>query len=166
MTRGVTRAFDGGIVATDLDDGMLVRQGGEAYVARNWQLAPATIELIRTATSLGLGCMIREDHPRRNARWPNRRGVVYLAFSPDPTGQWSLAIDSFVPRRGDYGAAVFNGKYHTQFVRAGLAFTFEKRNRASGHLVVAREQVIPTICALSAFDHGVLALNHVRHLDP
>lgn len=107
--------------------------------------------------------MIRADHPRRNARWPNPCGVVYLAFSPDPTKQWSLAIDTYRPKRRDYGAAVFNGKYHAQFLDLVIPFTFERRNKGAGHLVVARNYVIPTIRALSRFDHSVLTLNRATH---
>ena len=122
------KRFDLDLEVEQLAEGLLIRQGGEAYVARNWQLTPATEELIQTAVASGLGCMIREDHPRRNARWPNTRGVVYLAFSPGSTGQWSVAIDTFNLRRGTLGFGVFNGKYHEQFLRAGIPFVFEGRN--------------------------------------
>lgn len=158
-----TRRFAGGIEVVNLDDGLLVRQAGEAYVARNWQLSSATEELIETAIASGLGCMIRDDHPRKNSRWPNTRGVVYLAFSPTTGEQWSLAIDSFRPGRGDYSVAVFNGKYQAQFADADIPFRFEGRNKGSGHLVVARSHVIPTIRALARFDHSVLALNRTTH---
>jgi hypothetical protein len=155
--------FPGGIEVKDVEQGLLVRQGDEAYVARNWQLSSATEELIGTAIDAGLGCMIRDDHPRRNARWPNKRGVVYLAFSPTPAVQWSLAIDTFHAGRGDYGFAVFNGKYQAQFTGAGIPFTFEGRNKGAGHLVVARQEVISTLKSLANFDHTVLALNRTTH---
>ncbi|WP_141655889.1 endonuclease NucS domain-containing protein [Roseibaca calidilacus] len=107
--------------------------------------------------------MIRDEHPRQNARWPNPRGVVYLAFSPGSGGQWSLAVDTFRAGRGDYGHAVFNGKYHEQFAAAELPFVFEGRNKTAGHLVVTRQHVISTLEALSGFDHSVLALNRNAH---
>lgn len=160
---GSGRRFAGEIEVKDFDHGLLVRQGGEAYVARNWQLTSATEELIETAIDAGLGCMIRDDHPRRNSRWPNTRGVVYLAFSQTPTTQWSLAIDTFRAGRGDFGFGVFNGKYQAQFVGASVPFVFEGRNKGAGHLVVARQHVIPTLRALAVFDHTVLALNRVVH---
>lgn len=71
------------IEVEEVDQGVLIRQGGQGYVARNWELAAATEELIQAAIAAGLGCMIRADHPRRNARWPNPRGVDNLAFTPD-----------------------------------------------------------------------------------
>ncbi len=157
------KRFKSDIVVEQITEGLLIRQGNDGYVARNWKLCSATEELIETAIRSGLDRMIREDHPRRNARWPNPRGVVYLAFSPDVAGQWSLAIDTFNPRRDDYGFAVFNGKYHEQFLQAGIPFVFEGRNRTAGHLVVTRELVLPTIKALAGFDHSVLALNRVSH---
>ena len=157
------RMFRNGVTIENLDGGILVRQGDEAYVARNWQISAATVELIESAIDSGLGCMIREDHPRRNARWPNTRGVVYLAFSPTPETQWSLAIDTFRPARRDYSFAVFNGKYQEQFGHAGIPFVFEARNKGAGHLVVSRKEVIQTIKKLANFDHSVLALNRTDH---
>ncbi|WPZ26230.1 endonuclease NucS [Sulfitobacter pontiacus] len=74
-----------------------------------------------------------------------------------------MAIDTYRPKRQDYGAAIFNGKYQNQFLSAGISFTFERRNKGSGHLVVTRNDVIPTIRALSEFDHSVLALNRDTH---
>lgn len=147
------------IEVEEVAEGLLVRQAGQAYVARGWRLTDPVTTLIETAAASGLGCVIREDHPRRNARWPNRRGTVYLAFSPSPDVQWSLAIDTFRPASGDYGFAVFNGKYHEQVQRKGLPFAFEGRNKGAGHLVVKRERVLATIEALAGFDHSVLAFD-------
>lgn len=151
-----------GIVLEEIEEGLLVRQGDEAYVARDWCLTAPVIELVETAMAAGLHRMIRTDHPRRNARWPNRRGVVYLAFSPSEHQQWALAIDTIRPASGDFGHGVFNGKYHEQFLALDLPFTFEKRNKGAGHLVVAREHVLPTLAALRGFDHRVLDLGRTE----
>ena len=62
-------------------------------------------------------------------------------------------------RRGRFSVAVFNGKYRRQFEEHGIRFEFEKRNRESGHLVIGRERVLPTIEALANFDHSVLTMN-------
>ncbi len=156
------RKFFNRIVLEEVDEGLLVQQGEEAYVARNWRLSAPVVELVETAMEAGLSWMIRDDHPRRNARWPNRRGVVYLAFSPSEHQQWSVAIDTIKPTSGDFGRGVFNGKYHEQFVARGLPFTFEKRNKGAGHLVVERENVLPILRALSEFDHRVLDLGRVE----
>ena len=87
------RKFFNRIVLEEVDEGLLVQQGEEAYVARNWCLSAPVVELVETAIEAGLSWMIRDGHPRRNARWPNRRGVVYLALSPSEHQQWSVAID-------------------------------------------------------------------------
>lgn len=151
-----------GIVLEEVEEGLLVRQGDEAYVARDWCLTAPVIELVETAMAAGLHWMIRTDHPRRNVRWPNRRGVVYLAFSPSEHQQWALAIDTIRPASGDFGHGVFNGKYHKQFLTLELPFTFERRNKGAGHLVVAREHVLPTLAALRGFDHRVLDLGRTE----
>lgn len=124
--------FPNGIILEEIEEGLLVRQGQEAYVARDWCLTAPVIALVEAALAAGLQWMIRTDHPRRNARWPNRRGVVYLAFSPSRHQQWALAIDTIRPARGDFGHGVFNGKYHGQFAALGLPFSFEKRNKGGG----------------------------------
>lgn len=160
---GSSQTFAGDIIVTNVEGGLLVQQGDEAYLAKKWKISPATDELIQTAIDAGLGCMIRHDHPLRSSRWPITKGAVYLAFSPTPDRQWSIAIDTFNPRRSDYGSAVFNGKYQAQFIAAGLTFKFEARNRGSGHLVVARQHVIQTLRASATFDHSVLALNRAAH---
>lgn len=153
------RKFSDSISAEDVEGGLLIRQGEDAYVARNWRLTSKVEHLIEVAINAGLVCMIRHNHPLQKARWPNLRGVVYLAFSVTPDVQWSVAIDTFRPGSGDYGHAVFNGKYHQQFVEKRIPFAFERRNKGSGHLVVVRDEVLPTLKAISRFDHSVLALN-------
>lgn len=150
--------FEHGIELEDTEQGLLVRQHDQAYVARNWRLTPPVVELVETCLSAGLVWAIRKDHPRNNSRWPNSRGVVYLAFSPTPDFQWSLAIDTWKPNRGDFGFGAFNGKYQTQFLQHGIPFRFEKRNKGAGHMEVDRELVLPTIRKLATFDHGVLQL--------
>ena len=152
MRTGVLE-YAGNLAVAEVDQRLLVRQGGQGYVARNCDLSDATEKLIQATIEAGLGCLTRDDHPRRNARWPNPRGVVYLAFLPDPTKRWSLAIDTYRPKRRDYGAAVLNGMYHPQFLDPGIPLAFERRNKGAGHLVLARNEVILTIRALGGFDH-------------
>lgn len=150
--------FDYGLSIEDMADGLLVRQYSEAYIARNWETSAPTVEFIQTALSAGLKWMIREGHPQESSRWPHGRGRVYLAFSPTRENQWSMAIDSYNKKRGDFGQAVFNGKYRLQFEEKSIPFKFEKRNRSAGHLVVKREMVIHVLERLSELDHEVLYL--------
>ncbi len=152
------KMFQYDIELEEIAEGVLVKQNSEAYVARGWQLTGPVVELVETALRSGLNWMIREEHPRRNSRWPNTRGTVYLAFSPTREQQWSLAIDTFSKSKGDFGFAVFNGKYHEQFVRHDIPFKFEARNKGAGHLVVERQSILPTIRQLADFEHNVLDL--------
>jgi hypothetical protein len=151
-------SFDFGLELEDTEHGLLVRQYDQAYVARNWQLTPPVVELVETCLGVGLTWAIRKDHPRSNSRWPNPRGVVYLAFSPTPDFQWALAIDTWKPNRGDFDFGAFNGKYQTQFLQHDIPFRFEKRNKGAGHMEVDREHVLSTIRKLGGFDHSVLQM--------
>ena len=157
-----SQTYDNGIQLKELDEGVLVRQYQDAYIARRWRLSSRTDELVRTAVACGFRWMIRRGHPQVHARWPSGRGRVYLAFSPTRICQWTIAIDTVSANRDDYGFAVFNGKYRRQFDTHGIVYEFEKRNRASGHLVVARERVLPTLGAAAGFDHSVLSLRRSR----
>ncbi len=147
-----------GVVLEEVEEGLLVRQHDDAYVARGWRLSANTIELVTTALESGLTWMIREGHPQAHARWPSGRGRVYLAFSPTRTDQWSVAIDTVTPGGDDYGKAVFNGKYHRQFRERDVPYAFEKRNRGAGHMEVARPHVLDVIRMMPGLDHSALQL--------
>ena len=151
--------FENGISLTEIDEGLLIQQYDQAYVARKWRLSEVVVDLFRAALDSGLIWVIREGHPRVDCRWPSRRGVVYIAFSSTPQDQWSLAIDTVRKNGSDFGKAVFNGKYQEQFLRRGIKFSFEKRNLGAGHMEVARVDVFPTINALAEFEHSVLQLS-------
>lgn len=150
--------FENGISLTEIDEGLLIQQYDQAYVARKWRLSEVVVDLFRAALGSGLIWVIREGHPRVDSRWPSKRGVVYIAFSSTPQDQWSLAIDTVRKNGTDFGKAVFNGKYQEQFLRTGIPFSFEKRNLGAGHMEVARVDVFPTINALAEFEHSVLQL--------
>lgn len=156
VTKNISR-FENGIQLEEVDEGLLVRQYDDAYVARKWRLTDHTRELVCAALADGFRWMIRKGHPQAHARWPSGRGRVYLAFSPTQEGQWSIAIDSVNTSGDDFGVAVFNGKYRRQFDLHGIHYKFEKRNRKSGHLVIDRGRVLPTLQAVAEFDHTVLS---------
>lgn len=154
--------FENGIEIKEISEGLLVRQYADAYVARNWKLNNNTLDLVTTSLASGLRWMIREGHPQAHARWPSHKGRVYLAFSPTREKQWTIAVDSVNARRDDFGHAVFNGKYRGQFDEHGISYEFEKRNRGAGHLEIDRDRVLPTIEAVSDFDHSVLSMRRSK----
>lgn len=55
--------FDFGIELKDTERFLLVRRHNEAYVARNWRVTPAVIELVEIFHGSGLRWMIRKNHP-------------------------------------------------------------------------------------------------------
>lgn len=153
MLKGV---FSHGIELENQEDGILVRQGARAYLARNWQLTAQVVELVDTALENGLICMIRDWHPRPGNWWPNKDGVVHLSFSYASEQHWAVAIDSFKPKTGDFGHAVFHGRLYEQFVDYGISSKQEARNREAKHRIVERAQVLETIRRLQGFDRSVL----------
>jgi hypothetical protein len=148
-----------GISLKDTEYGLMVTQYSDSYIARRWKISPNLVELVQTALDSKLYWLIRDGHPQVHALWPSTKGRVYLAFSPTRDKHWALAIDSVSSTGLDYGKAVFNGKYHGQFLKHDIKFSFEKRNTGSGHMEVSRDQVLPTIRKMANFDHSVLYKN-------
>ena len=60
--------FENGIRLEEVEEGLLVKQYNEAYVARKWRLSDNTIELVEAAIESGLRWMIRVQHPQAHAR--------------------------------------------------------------------------------------------------
>ena len=143
----------------DTEHGLMVTQYSDSYIARRWKISKNLVELVQTALDSKLFWLIRDGHPQVHALWPSTKGRAYLAFSPTRDKHWALAIDSVNSSGLDYGKAVFNGKYHEQFLKHGIKFSFEKRNTESGHMEVSRDQVLPIIRKMANFDHSVLYKN-------
>ena len=150
------KKFKYGIKLEDTDEGILVSQYDVSYIARGWKITRDVIELVNCCLNAGMRWMIRDNHPKRSNLFPNKKGVVYLAFSPTRENHWSMAIDSFRINQLNFKEGVFNGKYHSQFNRFKIPFQFEKRNRESGHLVVKREDLFSAVQKLNILDHSVL----------
>ena len=153
------KKFPNGVTLTDTEFGLRVSQYADSYIARKWRISPALLELVQTAFESKLCWLIRDGHPQVHSLWPSTKGRAYIAFSPTRDKHWSLAIDTVNSAGLNYGKAVFNGKYHEQFLRQDIPFSFEKRNTGSGHMEVSRDQVLPTIRKMLTFDHGVLYKN-------
>ena len=151
-----TQRFNHGISLEERSEGLLVRQYDQAYLARNWRLSEAVQELVATCLDAGLKWMIRNGHPQVHARWPNAKGRAYLAFSPLKERQWSIAIDALNGEGSDFRFAVFNGKYNAQFEADKIPYSFEKRNRTSGHMEVQRSNFYGVLARLRNMDHEVL----------
>lgn len=150
------KKFKFGITLEDVENGILVKQYDIAYIARNWKITKEVIEMVDTCLESGMRWMIRSNHPKRSNQYPNKMGVVYLAFSPTRDNQWSMAIDTFNPNTNKFRFGVFNGKYKTQFDQNKISYNFEGRNKNSGHIVVERDKLFSTIKKLAVMDHSVL----------
>ena len=153
------KQFKFGIIIEDVKEGLLVKQYEKKYIARNWKITKEVIDMISLCLDSGMRWMIRENHPKRSNLFPNKKGVVYLAFSPTKENQWSLAIDTFNPNSKKFRFGVFNGKYRTQFDKYKVPYKFERRNKTQGHMEVSREKLFMAIKTLSKLDHSVLFFN-------
>ena len=150
------KEFRYGIILEDYPEGILVRQHSDSYIARGWQITPDVQELVDSCLDAGMKWMIRIGHPLPKNLYPNKKGVVYLAFSPTRENHWSMAIDSFNLKTLKFSHGVFNGKYKSQFNKHKIPYQFEKRNKKAGHLVVRRDDLFFVIKKLFILDHSVL----------
>ena len=147
------------IKLSNVEDGLLIRQGELAYVAKNWRRTAAVEELFSTAVAAGLPWAIQQGHPRTNSLWPTGRGVVYVSFAIRFDLQWSVAIDTYNAAASNYSFAVFNGKHRIALQAAQVPFTPEKRNLTAGHLTVRRELVLSALKVVGSDNPDAVSLN-------
>ena len=150
------KIFKFGITLEDVNEGILVKQYDTAYIARNWKITKEVIEMVDACLESGMRWMIRSNHPKRSNQYPNKKGVVYLAFSPTRDNQWSMAIDTFNPNTNKFRFGIFNGKYKNQFDKNKISYNFEGRNKNSGHMMIDRDKLFSTIKKLAVMDHSIL----------
>lgn len=97
MTIGETREWqEVGLSVKETKDGLVIKQGDEKYLARDWTLCPDVIKTIDRALNAGLRCLIREKHPRPKNRLT--KGVEHIGFSTSPDEPWVFVIDEHSTR--------------------------------------------------------------------
>jgi hypothetical protein len=144
---------DASLTLEDVPNGLLVRQSGEEYIVKNWQITQSVCELIDAGIAAGLGTVIRLSHPMPSNRGRQGKGVVHLSFSASKTHTWSVSFNAFNHTLGDFRHAVIHKRYRTQFEQRGIEFGFEKPTYQD-HLRVERDRVIEVIGLLGGMNHG------------
>ena len=119
----------------EAEGGLLVKQGHEAYLARDWRLTKSVLEVVETALNRGLVCMIQNRHPQPSKRAPMGDGAIYLSFARSATEYWVLGLnDNAGPDRRsrcDVRRVLFNKNYRSALVQADVPFQHEKFRNAS-----------------------------------
>ena len=122
----------------DLSDtarGVLVRQDGDAYVAKDWVLSESVMKVVETALRYGLACMIQNRHPQPSKREPMGDGAIYLSFARRSTEYWVLGLNDNAGlnrhSRSSVQRVLFNKNYRHALIQADIPFQVEKFRNAS-----------------------------------
>jgi len=83
------------LVIRQLPNGLEIRQGERAYIARDWRLTGEVVAVIETALAHGLTCLIRNEHPRENMLLPSTKGADYIGFSRKRNERWVFVLDYY-----------------------------------------------------------------------
>lgn len=78
---------------TEVENGLLIRQHDDCYIARYWRLTPDVEFIAQLAMNYGLVCMIQNRHPQTNNRGAKGDGTVYMSFARRSSEYWVLTID-------------------------------------------------------------------------
>ncbi|MBK9578949.1 MAG: DUF91 domain-containing protein [Fibrobacteres bacterium] len=104
-------------------EGVVVRQFGDAYVARNWRLTDDVIAKIKICLGSGLKAMIQVRHPEYANRMPKGDGVIYFSFARSEKEMWIVVFNDNSPfpkkRPFDNVSTVLINKRFRHFLTAG-----------------------------------------------
>lgn len=136
-----------GIPAT----GVLVEQGGRAYLAKRQILNSRVVAIFEIAIQLGFRAAIQKNHPRSNRLLPEGDGVGYLSLGISYEGPWALTINSIV---NENCIILINKKYEAVLLDKNIKF--RPNTKAFGHLAIDFLDMFPALSAIkqSAGGHG------------
>lgn len=119
----------------DIEDGLRVRQGDDAYMARGWNLTNSVLDIVEMALRHGLICMIQNRHLQPSKREPMGDGAVYLSFSRSANEYWVLGLNDNAGlnrrSRSNVVRVLFNKMYRHALIYADIPFQVEKFRNAS-----------------------------------
>jgi hypothetical protein len=114
------------------DEGLEIRQFGNAYIAREWRWCEDLSYVIQTLKGFGLTSMMQNNHPQKNAFLPHGNGRDYLAFSSNFSDIWISAVDEQSPKttnqRDNIQTITFQKRFKSQFDKFEVPYVLEKRN--------------------------------------
>lgn len=117
------------------DQGIIVRQAGSTYLARNWGLTDQVEHFVSSCVDAGLGCFIRHSHPKVSNRG---NGVHYLCASRSVDERWVVGIDQFSPKARQPGdkiqRLIVESHYRLALDQAGLPWDWQSSSAKNIHV--------------------------------
>ncbi|MBI5376409.1 MAG: DUF91 domain-containing protein [Candidatus Schekmanbacteria bacterium] len=118
-----------------VDRGLLISQGGDAYVAKEWRLTQQVIKIIEIALQNGLVSLIQNGHPQPSKREPMGDGAEYLSFGRVPNELCLMVLNKNSPTnpnsRTDVKKVLFRKHYRHVLKQSDIPFEVEKYRNAS-----------------------------------
>jgi hypothetical protein len=139
--------------ATDLEleasaDGIILRQNGSAYLAREWALTEQVDSFVEACVDAGLGCFIRHSHPKVSNR---ANGVHYLCASRAADERWVVGIDQYSPKARKTGdqiqRLIVENHYGFALQRAGLRIDWQSSSANNIHVPFSELAHLLTVLA-------------------
>ena len=134
----------------DTENGLLITQNKDAYIAKKWKASPDVIKIIDLAIKYGLSCLIQNGHPQSSKREPKGDGAEYISFARAPNEFWVMCINEYSPSnkktRTDVNQILFKRVYRGFLSQAEVPWEIEKFRNAS-NIVVKIEHVEDAIKA-------------------
>lgn len=124
------------------NEGILVEQAGDAYIARHFALSDDVIHVVELALRYGLTCMMQNGHPQASKRGAKGDGAVYLSFARAPDEYWVLTLDDRlqgerIKPRAFVKQVLINKRYRHALEEAGIPHQMEPfRNASNVHVPI------------------------------
>jgi len=131
------------LVIDETPDGLVITQGAQSYLARQWTLSETVCNTIDLAIQHGLTCLIRDNHPQPGNRLPD--GVEYVGFSAGPSERWVFVLDQFSTSGGgarDLPIQVTFEQHHFEQLWDGGIWM--KRERSGGQNIFVKLDELAT----------------------
>jgi hypothetical protein len=117
---------DANLQVEEVNEGLMLTQGGDRYLARDWTLCADVIKTVDLAMGAQFPCVIRHRHPKPNKRLAD--GVQYIGFSRRPEERWVFVIDQYSTKtspRTEISQVTFEKHYRVVLENAGVEWRQE-----------------------------------------
>ena len=124
-----------GVRLTEIEEGIIVTQDGQQYLARKWRLNDDLLGLITKFINAGFECLIRSTHPQVKNR---TSGVAYIGFSASKSEPWLAVIDQH-SKQNPIRRITVNSLFRDLLTEAKIPYRWE--NAGGKNMFVATQDI-------------------------
>ena len=144
----------------ETQNGVLVEQGQDSYLARHWTLSTDLIWIVDLAIAKGLPCLMQNRHPQASKRGAKGDGAVYLSFARNDCEYWVMAVNdhsSAIGRKpwGTINTVLINKQYRHALEEASVPHAIEPfRNASNIQVSIAHAEAALCACMKYVESHS------------